>query len=378
MKQMDRTLRILLAVCMACALFTTPALAAPESTIKELPKASVKETPPETPEVPEQPETPQTPETPEQPEDPEVPGTPEPSEDPQTPGTPEPAPEEGPGWLEVPDDIAACRTPGNGCPYYIMVNRSHSTVTVYGLDEAGYYTVPVRAMVCSTGREGHETPLGDYAVTRYRRLWNLMVDGTYGQYAVQFNGNILFHSVCYAQKSPSALLTEEYNMLGSPASRGCVRLQTVDAKWIYDNCAAGTMVTVYDGTVPGALGKPERAVEYISPEQANGWDPTDPGADNPWRSLPGTQEPAPETPPAETPPAGPAPQPGEGETLYTVMRGDTLGTISMKFYGQVSRYMEIYRRNQGTLSDPNRIYAGQVLVIPGVSELPAAPETAEI
>lgn len=44
-------------------------------------------------------------------------------------------------------------------PYKIMVNRAANCVTVYGKDAAGEYTVPVRAFVCSCGREGHETPL---------------------------------------------------------------------------------------------------------------------------------------------------------------------------------------------------------------------------
>ena len=50
----------------------------------------------------------------------------------------------------------------------------------------------------------------------------------------------------------------EYNKLGSPASLGCVRLTTADAKWIYDNCKAGTKTLIYDNTeTPGPLGKPE-------------------------------------------------------------------------------------------------------------------------
>ena len=36
-------------------------------------------------------------------------------------------------------------------PYYIKVNRLMNTVTVYAKDEAGAYTVPVKAMVCSCG-----------------------------------------------------------------------------------------------------------------------------------------------------------------------------------------------------------------------------------
>lgn len=179
---------------------------------------------------------------------------------------------------------AASHTASNGRPYYIMVNRSMNTVTVYGLDENGYYTVPVKAMVCSVGRSGHITPRGTFSV-RSKRAWCHMVDGSYGQYATQFYGNYLFHSVCYSAANPSTLLTDEYNMLGSPASLGCVRLQTSDAKWIYDNCSAGTKVTIYDDdTSPGPLGKPDKAVREITPELDNGWDPTDPRENNPWRS----------------------------------------------------------------------------------------------
>lgn len=140
-------------------------------------------------------------------------------------------------------------------------------------------------MVCSVGRSGSPTPAGNFSVTGYKRAWLHMVDGSYGQYATQFYGNYLFHSVCYTKADPSTLMTYEYNMLGGPASLGCIRLQTADAKWIYDNCAAGTRVTVYDGSDPSPLGKPDTVVSEITPELDNGWDPTDPRAENPWRKL---------------------------------------------------------------------------------------------
>lgn len=112
-----------------------------------------------------------------------------------------------------------------------------------------------------------------------------MVDGTYGQYAVGFKGSYLFHSVCYADDSHDAMIREAYNNLGSAASMGCVRLEAVNAKWIFDNCPAGTPVTVYsDPDDPGPLGKPERTVDVITEEMYNGWDPTDPAEGNPWRT----------------------------------------------------------------------------------------------
>ena len=174
-------------------------------------------------------------------------------------------------------------------PYSIMVNRAMNTVTVYGLDEMGYYSIPVKAMICSTGRAGCETPLGTYWLEDWRSEWRLMLDGTYGQYATCFKGNFLFHSICYQAPSHDAMVRESYNNLGSAASMGCVRLETIDAKWIFDNCPAGTKVTVYDDpTDPGPLGKPERTVDEITPEMHNGWDPTDPAEGNPWHQIPVT------------------------------------------------------------------------------------------
>lgn len=217
------------------------------------------------------------------------------------------------------DYIAANHTKSNGKPYYIMVNRAQSTVTVYELDEEGYYTVPVKAMICSTGRKGHATPTGTFTIGG-RWTWVHMLDDSYGQYCTQIKGNILFHSVCYTKKDPSTLMTHEYNGLGAPASLGCVRLQTADAKWIYDNCARGTKVTIYDDAEsPGPLGKPEKLVPHISEEQANGWDPTDPREANPWHAiLTDASEPAPspspEPAPAPTPKPTPAPTPKPAPT----------------------------------------------------------------
>jgi len=169
-------------------------------------------------------------------------------------------------------------------PYAIRVNRALNTVTIYSLDSSGSYTIPVKAMICSTARPGHTTPLGSYQLADFRSEWRLMLDGTYGQYATCFSGNYLFHSICYADDSHDAMVRESYNKLGEAASMGCVRLETIDAKWIYENCPAGTPVTVYDDPEsPGPLGKPERTLDEISEEAHNGWDPTDPAEGNPWR-----------------------------------------------------------------------------------------------
>lgn len=179
---------------------------------------------------------------------------------------------ETPEVTETPDVTAAF-------PYYIKINRMQNCITVYTPDENGEYTIPYKAMVCSTGLY-NATPSGTYQIsTKYR--WRELYGGVYGQYATRIHGAILFHSVPYYTKSNDNLCTDKYNKLGQQASMGCVRLTTEDAKWIADNCPSGTSVEIYDDEDPGPLGKPE-AVKIDADDVNRGWDPTDPDENNPW------------------------------------------------------------------------------------------------
>lgn len=164
--------------------------------------------------------------------------------------------------------------------YVIYVNRSLNCITIKQLDETGAQT-PVKSMVCSCGREGSQTPEGTFRTSDYYE-WRKMVDGTYGRYAVRFNGKILFHSVPYVEAAPDTLEWEEYNKLGQNASLGCVRISVSDAKWIYDNCKPGTTVVVYSNDEEaGELGKPASIqIDENSPYRM--WDPTDTDINNPW------------------------------------------------------------------------------------------------
>jgi LysM repeat protein len=59
------------------------------------------------------------------------------------------------------------------------------------------------------------------------------------------------------------------------------------------------------------------------------------------------------------------------QTSYTIQRGDTLGRIAAKFYGDARKYPIIQRANN--ISNPSRIWVGQVLVIPSIGN--AQPAT---
>lgn len=49
--------------------------------------------------------------------------------------------------------------------------------------------------------------------------------------------------------------------------------------------------------------------------------------------------------------------------MYTVKSGDTLSKIAQEMYGN-GDYMKIFEANKPLLSDPNKIYPGQMLRIP--------------
>lgn len=152
-------------------------------------------------------------------------------------------------------------------PYLIKVNKKMNTVTIYKKDAKGKYTVPVKAMVCSTGKN---TPIGTFR-TKAKYRWKWLYGNVYGQYSTRITGPILFHSVYYYKRNPSTLSVKEFNKLGTSASMGCVRLQVADTKWIYDHCKVGTTVVIYNSNNPGPLGKP-KAIKMSSKIT---WDPTD-------------------------------------------------------------------------------------------------------
>lgn len=160
-------------------------------------------------------------------------------------------------------------------PFEIHVNKQMNCVTVYAMDTSGSYSIPYKAMVCSTG---NATPLGTFH-TPAKYVWKVLKGGVWGQYSTRVTGSILFHSVPYRTSSKDALISKYYNKLGTTASAGCIRLTTIDAKWIYDNCPLGTTVVIYNDSNPGPLGKPSA----MKVDESNKWDPTDPDPANPWR-----------------------------------------------------------------------------------------------
>ena len=133
--------------------------------------------------------------------------------------------------------------------YYITVDLTNQIVTVYdngNTTESGI----ARQMICSSGRAATPTPVGTYTLpgksyASERTEWYYFSKyNCYAKWATRIVGGILFHSVLYtaAKKGPTS---SSVNALGGQASHGCVRLRVADAKWIAENCPAGTRCRIY-------------------------------------------------------------------------------------------------------------------------------------
>ncbi|MBW7982984.1 peptidoglycan-binding protein LysM [Enterobacillus tribolii] len=55
---------------------------------------------------------------------------------------------------------------------------------------------------------------------------------------------------------------------------------------------------------------------------------------------------------------------GDESRYYTVKSGDTLSAISKAMYGTANEYQRIFEANKPMLKHPDKIYPGQVLIIP--------------
>lgn len=182
---------------------------------------------------------------------------------------------------DYPDEYYAL-TSGDPFPYAMTIITNKNVAIIYGKDEAGEYTCPVKTFICSTGIS---TPTGGTYKLLQKYDWKLLLHDLWGQYATWVTGSILIHSVPYLSNEKDNLWSWQYNRLGGSVSAGCIRMRVCDCKWIYDYCPCGTPVTF---TVLREL--PE-GITYPSYDELDldspyaGWDPTDPDPENPWKPV---------------------------------------------------------------------------------------------
>jgi LysM repeat protein len=80
-------------------------------------------------------------------------------------------------------------------------------------------------------------------------------------------------------------------------------------------------------------------------------------------TLTRASDPAPAVGPITYPPPPPAPPPAPART-YTVVSGDCLWNIAIRYYGNGALWPRIFDANRDKIKDPHWIYPGQVFTIP--------------
>jgi lipoprotein-anchoring transpeptidase ErfK/SrfK len=88
----------------------------------------------------------------------------------------------------------------------------------------------VRTLHVATGARGFETPTGSFRVFRKeQRSWSIPYK-VWLPWASYFVGGVAFH--------------ESPDVPAAPASHGCVRVPSYDARWLYERLPTGTPVIV--------------------------------------------------------------------------------------------------------------------------------------
>ena len=137
-------------------------------------------------------------------------------------------------------------------PYAIEVDVNNQVTKIWKYNaETKDYTDLYKSFLCSTGTKSNPSEVGTFVLTARRARWCYFSKwgGSKAQYWTRINSDIAFHSLIYADYDEMTLKVSSLNNLGSRASHGCIRLTVADAKWIYDNCGAGTVVTIHEDGV---------------------------------------------------------------------------------------------------------------------------------
>jgi peptidoglycan hydrolase-like protein with peptidoglycan-binding domain len=119
--------------------------------------------------------------------------------------------------------------------YFIWIDIPKQRVNVFTGSNNNWKLL--KSMICSTGKSRTPTIKGNFTVG-IKGSYFIADSGARCKWYTQIKGNYLFHSVLYDNKGNKII----DGTLSVPASHGCVRLATENAKFIYDNIPAGTAI----------------------------------------------------------------------------------------------------------------------------------------
>lgn len=120
--------------------------------------------------------------------------------------------------------------------YFIWVDLKKFKVNIFTGSKNNWRLL--HSYLCTIGKKSTPTPKGNFTVG-IKGLYFGVEKGYKCWYYTQFKGNYLFHSIIYNLDG-----SVRDGRLGMALSDGCVRLEKINAKWIYDNIPEGTKVYI--------------------------------------------------------------------------------------------------------------------------------------
>ncbi len=117
---------------------------------------------------------------------------------------------------------------------FVLANLTTMQLDVYK-DNVSLLSIPIKAK----GREGSwwETPAGLYSIKTKEKNHLSSIGNVYMPWSMQFQGNFFIHGLPYYPDG-----TE----VSTNYSGGCIRLETADAKKVFDLITQGTPLVVYE------------------------------------------------------------------------------------------------------------------------------------
>ena len=158
-------------------------------------------------------------------------------------------------WTGYADNVLPPKDLDSDSGVILVVNKMAQVVTAYIKDAKGRYTLPLRHMICSTGRSYDRTKNGTYRLTSRKGEWYTYPgpSGDTIRWPSVYRSGYYFHSPLYNRDH--SIRGGAVRALGKRASAGCIRLKVRDAEWVYRNCVNGTTVYICDGKTIAALNK---------------------------------------------------------------------------------------------------------------------------
>lgn len=155
-------------------------------------------------------------------------------------------------------------TPPSPDTYKLVINLYYQFITVFERDANGEFTVPVRYILCSTGKQSTPTPIGEFEIGNVKGRF-VQFKGTdyFAQYWTQLSGTSYLHSILYSRADAYYYKENSFKRLGTKASSGCIRMPVPDARWIWYNIAPGTKAVVVEGEEDPTLAKIKEQLSVI-------------------------------------------------------------------------------------------------------------------